>query len=140
MGNKMIMLFCFIFFGLALSPTEASAFRGGGGFVRASTTYRPGVGVTRSTTVAAGRYHTPAVLPAYRPGLAYPGVAVRTARNVARRVAYRTAAGYSYYYGAPIYVLPSPSCEAVIWEGMSVYNCAGVMYLYEDSQYYPLEG
>jgi hypothetical protein len=130
-----------------LGYTEADAmFRGGGGRmgggvrVGASTTFRPGEGVTRSTTVAGGRYHTPATLPDLRPGVAPPGSAIRTVNRVTRRVARRTARGYTYYLGVPIVALPSSACYAVIWEGMTAYNCGGVLYVYEDSQYYPIEG
>lgn len=114
--------------------------RAGGYRAASRTTVRPGVGVTHSTTVAAGRYHRPATLPghAYVPGSAV-GVAHRTARRTTRRVAYRTAGGYSYYYGAPVVVLPTPACYSVMWEGMAAYNCNGVIYLYEGGQYYPME-
>lgn len=133
---------------LVLGPLagEAEARRGGGfgrgggrGGVAAATSYRPGRGVGHSATVAAGRYHRPAV-PNYRPAVGYPGSAVRTTRRVARRVAYRTAAGYSYYYGATYSALPSSACYPVIWQGMSAYNCNGVMYVYQNSQYYVIEG
>lgn len=130
-----------------LSSSVAEArFRGGGGRVggggyrvASRTTVRPGVGVTRSTTVAGGRYHYGAV--SNRPGV-YPGTVGtvrRVARRTARRTAYRTASGYSYYYGSPIIALPAPSCYAVMWEGMSAYNCGGIMYIYQDGQYYPIE-
>lgn len=126
---------------LSFLHTDADAnVRGGGrvGGVRvgASTSFRPGAGVTRSTTIAAGRHHVPATLP----GVGAPGSAIRTARHVAGRVARRTARGISYYLGAPIVVLPAPSCYAVMWEGMTAYNCGGVLYLFENGQYFPIEG
>jgi hypothetical protein len=60
-----------LYSGLGASMAMSMGFRGGargGGTIRvgASTTFRPGVGVTHSTTLEAGRYHVPAVLPAWR--------------------------------------------------------------------------
>ena len=115
----------------------------GGGFRTTSrTTIRPGAGVTRTTTVAGGRYHTPTTLPArtYVPGTGVGGVARRTAPRTSARVAYRTASGYSYYYGSPVVVLPTPACYSVIWQGMSAYNCNGAIYILENGQYFPIEG
>lgn len=140
-----------------LIPLDASAyFRGGGrigyggGYrVAARTTVWPNGGVTHSSTVAGGRYHYAAARSGYvyTPGLAYgvtPGqvrrVARRTAQRTSARVAYRTAAGYTYYYGMPAAVLPSSSCYAVYWEGMTAYNCSNIMYIYDSGQYYPIEG
>lgn len=112
---------------------------GGGARVAASTTFRPGYGVTRSTTVAT-RYHRPAVYPAVRP---YPGVATgiaaRSVVRTARRVAYRTAYGSSYYYGPSVSYLPSV-CYSTFWEGIAAYNCNGVMYVNTNGLYYPIEG
>jgi hypothetical protein len=120
-------------------------FRGGGLRVAASTTYRPGRGVTSSRTVTAGRYHTAATLPAYSAGVGYRGAAIRTIRSVARqtarRTAYYAATGYSYYYGEPAVALPvTSSCIQVIWEGTTAYNCGGYMYLYANGYYYPIDG
>jgi hypothetical protein len=141
--------------GLAATSVYARGFaggmRGGGGArVSASTSFRPGAGITRSTTVAAGRYHTPAlqprfnpvVRPAYNPGLAYHGAAIRTIGAVAitRNVIYRTAAGYNYSYGEPSSTLPAPSCSEVMWEGSSAYSCDGVIYAFDGAQYYPVQG
>ena len=114
--------------------------RGGGIRASASTSFRPGAGVSRSVTVAAGRYHTPAVLPGYHPGLGAPGAAIRTTRRVERRIARRTAAGLVYYVGAPLAGVPAAGCAMVMWEGMAVYDCGGVLYQLENGQYYPIEG
>jgi len=131
-----------IIFSVLCIPTDAKAnirgIGGHGGGIRASasTSFRPGAGVTRSVTVAAGRYHAPAV----HPGLGAPGAAIRTARRVERRIARRTAAGFVYYVGTPIVGSPSAGCSMVMWEGMAVYDCGGILYVYENGQYYPIAG
>jgi len=135
-----------IFVSVLCIHTEAKAnirgFGGRGGGVRATAaaSFRPGAGVTRSVTVAGGRYHTPAVLPGYQPGLGAAGAAIPTTRRVERRIARRTAAGLVYYVGAPLVGLPAAGCAMVMWEGLAVYNCGGVLYQLEDGQYYPIEG
>jgi hypothetical protein len=148
MRIQLKLIKCLAIAGFVLAPLEASAigFRGGavGGGVRvgAAVSFNPGAGVYRSATVAAGRYHIPATLPAYRPGVGYAGAAARTVAAVAitRNVLYRTAGGYSYYYGNPVYAAPSSGCYNVIWEGMSAYSCDGVIYAYENGAYYPIQG
>jgi hypothetical protein len=135
-----------IFLSVHCIPTSAQAsirgIGGGAGGIRASasTSFRPAAGVTRSVTVAAGRYHTPAVLPGYAPGLGAPGAAIRTTRRIERRIARRTAAGFVYYVGAPLTGVPASGCVMVMWEGMAVYDCEGVLYQLENGQYYPIEG
>lgn len=96
--------------------------------------------MTRSVTVAAGRYHTPAVLPGYHPGLGAPGAAIRTTRRIERRIARRTAAGFVHYVGEPLVGVPDAGCAMVMWEGMAVYDYGGVLYQSENVQYYPIEG
>ena len=59
---------------------------------------------------------------------------------ITRNVMYRTAAGYSYYYGEPMVALPTPACFAVMWEGMSAYSCDGMIYAYDGNQFYPVQG
>jgi hypothetical protein len=135
-----------------LSSSVAEArFRGGrgggraGGYrVAARPTVRPGSGAYRSRTIANGRYHRPAQSPyyGYRPGVRpgyTPGHVRRVARRTTRRVAYRTMSGYTYYYGTPV-TYPESSCSTVYWEGMTAYNCGGVMYVYEGGQYFPITG
>lgn len=135
-----------IFLSILCIQTDAQAsirgFGGRGGGIRASasTSFRPKAGVTGSVTVAAGRYHTPAVLPGYSPGLGAPGAAIRTTRRIERRIARRTAAGFVYYIGAPLAGVPASGCAMVMWEGMAVYDCGGVLYQLENGQYYPIEG
>lgn len=114
--------------------------RAGGIRASASTSFRPGAGAAGSVTVAGGRYHTPATLPSHLPGIGVPGAAIRTTRRIERRIARRTAAGLVYYVGAPIMgELPS-ACTMVMWEGMAIYDCGGVMYVLENGQYCPIEG
>jgi hypothetical protein len=129
---------------ICLPVNEANAaFRGGGGGgarVRSTTTVRTGAGVTRSTTVAAGRYHRPTTLPARTPGVAYRGAAVRTTTVVRNGNVYRSSTGYAYRYGRALVALPYASCYAVMWQGISAYNCNGIMYVNQNSSYYAIEG